>query len=102
MSRSKLFRTIFFGTLLSILVFLSVSFITVLTQINPLHYYKSSETYKLDIGFPFIYYGQFWLSGSSIPNSGWTINNLFFDCLITWAVVTGIYFLTQRAKNNSH
>ena len=102
MSNPKLIWTIFTGTFLSILVFLSVSFITFLTQINPLHYYKSSETYKLDIGFPFIYYQQFWLSGSSIPNSGWTINNLFYDCLITWVVVTGIYFLKQRTKNNSH
>ena len=102
MSRSKLIWTIFAGTLLSILVFLSVSFTTFLTQINPLHYYKSSETYKLDIGFPFIYYGQFWLSSSSIPNSGWTINNLLYDCFITWVVVIGIYFLIQRKKNNSH
>lgn len=102
MSKSKLIRVIFTGTLLSILVFLSVSFITFLTQINPLHNYKSSETYKLDIGFPFIYYRQFWLSGSTIPNSGWTITNLIYDCLITWVVVTGIYFFIQRTNNNSH
>jgi hypothetical protein len=101
MSKPKLLRTIFTATLLSILVFLSVSFITVLTQINPLHYYKKHEPYKLEIGFPFEYYHQFWVSGSTIPNSGWTINNFFYDCLITWAVVTGVYILIKQTKNNS-
>ena len=101
MNKPNHIRTIFTGTLLSLLIFFSISFITVLTQINPLHYYRKNETYKLEIGFPFTYYGQFWLSGSTIPNSGWTINNLFYECLLTWVVVTGIYFLTQRKKNNS-
>ena len=100
MSKTRLAKTIFTGTLLSILVFFSISFITVLIQISPLH--KHYETYKLDIGFPFKYYGQFWLSGSTMPNSGWTLSNLFYDCFLTWSVVTVIYFLTQSKKNNSH
>ena len=101
MSKLKLAWTIFKGTLISILVFLSISFITVLTQINPLHYYKNNEAYKLDIGFPFKYYGQFWLTGNSIPNSGWTVDHLFYDCLLTWFVVTGLYYLKHRSNNNS-
>lgn len=102
MSKSKTIRTIFTGTILSILIFLSICFITFLTQINPLHYYTSSETYKLNIGFPFIYYTQFWISGSTIPNSGWTTDNLFYDGLITWIAVNGFLFLIRRKKNNSH
>lgn len=102
MNKLKLVRVILTGTLLSILVFLSISFITVLTEINPLHYYGNHEQYKLDIGFPFTYYGQFWLSGNTIPNSGWTINYLFYDCFLTWTIVTGIYYLTQLSKNNNH
>lgn len=102
MRKSKLSWIFCKGTILSILVFFSVSFISFLTQVNPLHYYKSSETYKLDIGFPFTFYRQFWLSGSRIPNSGWTLDNLFYDCFITWIVVAGCYMLIQRRKNKSH
>ena len=97
MNKTKL-STIINGTVLSVLVFFSVSFITVLTQLNPLRNYKHSEVFNLDIGFPFTYHSQFWISGSTIPNSGWTINNLFYDCFITWVVVTGLYYLTRRAK----
>lgn len=101
MNRVEQLKIILLGTALSILVFFSTSFLTVLTQINPLHYYQGSETYKLDIGFPFKFYGQFWLSGSDIPNSGWTISNLFYDCMLTWIVVTGIYYLIKRRRINS-
>lgn len=100
MDKTKFVRTMFFGTFLSILVFFSISFITILTQINPLHYYKDNETYKLDIGFPFKYYGQFF-AGDTIPNSGWTPNNLFYDWLLTLIIVTGLYYLRQRRKNYS-
>lgn len=94
----KFLRNVFNGTLLSILVFLSISFITVLTHINPIHYYSSLENYKLEIGFPFIYYEQFWLAGSRIPNSIWMIDNLIYNCVLTWVVVTGIYLLTKRIR----
>jgi hypothetical protein len=86
------------GTILSILIFFSISFLTVLTQINPFHYYKNEETYQLNIGFPLIYYNQFWLSGSNIPNSGWTVNYLFFDCILTWVIVTGTYIIWLKIK----
>ena len=102
MNRIKQFKIVLSGTALSILVFFSISFLTILTQINPLHYYQDTETYKLDIGFPFKYYEQFWLRGNDIPNSGWTISNLFYDCLLTWLVVTGLYYLIKRKRNNSH
>jgi hypothetical protein len=101
MKKNKLIKTFFIGTFLSILVFFSVSFITILTQLNPIHYYQTSESYKLDIGFPFKYYGQFWLSGSNIPNSSWNINNLFYDCLLTWIVVVGLYYLILRTRTTA-
>ncbi|UMY65093.1 MULTISPECIES: hypothetical protein [unclassified Flavobacterium] len=95
-NRSKLLLS---GTALSILVFFSISFLTVLAQIIPFHYYGAKETYKLDIGFPFKFYGQFWLRGNDIPNSGWTIPNLFYDCLLTWLVVTGLYYIAKRKRD---
>jgi hypothetical protein len=53
----------------------------------------------MDIGFPFTFYGQFRLRGSDFPNSGWYINYLFYDCLITWIIVTGIYIWVMKSKN---
>jgi len=47
------------------------------------------------------YYGQFWLSGNAIPNSGWTINHLVYDCLITWVAVTAICLIIQRTKEKA-
>ena len=85
-------------TILSILIFFSISFITILCQINPLHYYKDNEKYKLYIGFPFKYYNQFFVDESPIPNSGWNLKNLFFDCLITYIAVIGIYFTFKKFK----
>lgn len=98
MSNLKQFRIISEGTLLWILVFFSISFITVLTQISPFHYYREHETYNLAIGFPFKYYEQFWLRGSDIPNSGWFGHHLFYDCMITWLIVAGQYTLYKKRK----
>lgn len=94
----KKMKHILIGTILSILVFFSISFLTVLTQINPFHYYKNEEIYQLNIGFPLIYYHQFWLSGSKIPNSGWTVNYLFYDSILTWIIVAGAYITWQKIK----
>lgn len=102
MNKMKLLKNIFVGTLLSVVVFFAVSFMTILIQINPLHYYKNGEPYKLDIGFPFKYYEQFWLRGSHFPNSGWILNHLFYDCILTWVIVTALYLIKQKLKNNSH
>ena len=88
-------RNLIFGTLLSILIFFSVSFITVLTQINsPIHRY---EYFEHKIGFPFKFYHEFMVD-CPIPNSGWNINNLILDCLITWIIVTGLYLIIKRDK----
>lgn len=83
---------------MSILIFFSISFTTILLQINPLHYYEENEMYKLDIGFPFTYYYQFLLSGSNSPNCGWILDKLIIDCLLTWIVVVGFYLLITHIK----
>jgi hypothetical protein len=49
------------GTGLSILIFFSISFLTVLSQINPL-FNIETEDYILEIGFPFVYNVQFCLA----------------------------------------
>lgn len=88
-------KKILLATILSILIFLSISFITVLLQINsPIHRY---EFFEHKIGFPFKYYHEFMLD-SPIPNSGWDISNLILDCAITWIVVVGLYLIIKRKK----
>lgn len=83
------------GTGFSILVFFSISYLFVLYRISPL---TMGNTYDLEIGFPFIYYHQFQVNNNPYLNSGWMVNNLIYDCLITWTFVTGVYILIKRKK----
>ena len=85
---------IFKGTILSILVFFSVSFLPFLYKISPLT--RGEDSYKLDVGFPLKYYGQFQLRGNDFLNSGWNVKNLILDCLIYWIVICGCYVLIKR------
>jgi hypothetical protein len=61
-------RTVLVGTLLAVLVFFSLSFLTVLRHIRPLQQPRGSEAYHLSIGFPWTYYYQFWVRGSTCPS----------------------------------
>jgi len=93
------FKHLVTSTGLSILVFFSISFISILTQINPLHTYKNHEVYDFNIGYPFMYYEQFMVRGNGgIPNSGWDIPYLISDCFITWLLTMAIYFLARKIK----
>ncbi len=91
----KIVPIILKGTVLSILVFFSISFLFVLYRISPV---TMGDTYSLEIGFPFGYYEQFQLRGNPFVNSGWNIKNLFWDCLITWIVVCIPYVIIKRIK----
>jgi len=83
-------------TILSMLIFFSTSFLTVLFQINsPLN--RMKENYELKIGFPFEYYHEFWVD-CPIPNSGWNINNLILNCGITWVLTIGIMLIIKKTK----
>ena len=81
--------------MLSILVFFSTSFLYVIYRISPL---TEGDTYSLEIGFPFKYYKQFQVNRNPFLNSEWNINNLLFDCLITWILVAGAYLLLKNIK----
>lgn len=85
-------------TFLSILVFFAVSFLSILFQMPPFQYQK----FPAYIGFPFSYYNQFWPGGSCIPNSGWNIDYLMYDCMLTWILVTGAYVMIKRKKFKSN
>ncbi len=80
-------------TIFAILIFFSISFLTVLFQINsPLNRVESGE---LNIGFPLIYYNQFMVD-CPIPNSGWNVLNLFIDCAIIWILTVIGYKIIRK------
>lgn len=89
----KVIKKFSYGTVLAVLVFFSISFLTVLTEINsPLN--RLNVAYQFEIGFPFTYYFEFFVD-CPIPNSGWNVLNLFWDCLLTWVLVNIGMFTTQ-------
>ncbi|MCD8436036.1 hypothetical protein LNJ03_12110 [Tenacibaculum dicentrarchi] len=92
-------KTIIKGTALSSLIFFSISFLTVLFQINsPLN--RIDENYELRIGFPFEYYYEFFID-CPIPNSGWNIKNLILNIGLTWTVTMGIILILRKRKHNN-
>jgi len=81
------------GTLLSILIFFSVSFLTVLFQINsPLNRFE--ERYDLRIGFPFEYYYEFIIDSNF--NYGWNVENLIIDCFLIWGITLIIMMRNKK------
>ncbi|MCO4293922.1 hypothetical protein NF867_13740 [Solitalea sp. MAHUQ-68] len=88
-------KRVILGTVLSILIFFSVSFVDFLTQLPPIKAYRAD----LRIGKPFNYFYEFYPRGGF--NHGWNIANLILDSLITWIIVTGFYILLTP-KNKEH
>lgn len=86
----KYIKAIINATLLAVLVFFSISFLTVLKYINPVIRHKWSYDYSMEIGFPFSYYGQFWMKEGL--HNGWHPSGLLFDIILTWLVVVVLYF----------
>ncbi len=88
-------RRLFTATLLSILLFFSTSFLTVLQQIPPI---AAESTSRLKIGFPFVFYEQFQVRGNDFLNYGWNPDHLLLDCSLTW-ILTTIIYITIKRKN---
>lgn len=84
------------GTLLSILIFFSISFLTVISQINtPLN--RMEENYELKIGFPFEYYHEF-IVDCPIRNSAWNGTNLLLDCGLTWIITIALIIMINKKE----
>uniref|UniRef100_UPI00404AA9D2 hypothetical protein n=1 Tax=Flavobacterium sp. TaxID=239 RepID=UPI00404AA9D2 len=82
--------------LLSVLVFLSVSFLTVFTHLNSP--FNTSSRYKsLEIGFPFTYYEEFMVECPNL-NFGWNLNNLILDIVLVFITVSGIMYFVNNKK----
>ena len=54
------------------------------------------DTYTMKIGFPFIYYRQFQLSGSPFLNTEWNVKMLIFDVFIYWVFITGLFLYYKK------
>lgn len=92
-------KKITIATLYAILLFSLLSYISVMISLlrstgNP------SMKPVTNIGFPFNYYYQFWLSGSDSPNSGWVPINFILDAIIVWVIVLIAYFYLNRKKSS--
>ncbi len=85
------------GTLVSILIFFSITFLTVLFKIH-FPFQIVTDSYELKLGFPFPYYHKLRV-GRILSQDGWNKIFLLFDYIITWVTVTIIYFLAKRKKN---
>jgi hypothetical protein len=81
------------ATLLSILIFLSISFIDFLLQIPPF----SENRFGLTIGFPLTYYREFFPQNNF--NYAWNLFALIFDYIITWVLtVLSFHVFTRKKK----
>jgi hypothetical protein len=86
-------KTILWSTLLSLGLFFSISFTSILLQLHPFH---ERESNTLFIGFPFTYYEEFQLGGHDGPNFGWYFPSLFYNALFCWLFSLGIYVLVVK------
>ncbi|NER18309.1 hypothetical protein [Spongiivirga citrea] len=87
-------KTLLKGTIYSVFLFATISFITVLNSVNsPITGYDNDG--ELAIGFPFRYYHEF-IVDCPDTNWGWFPENLTLDILICWIFVNG--FLVLREK----
>jgi hypothetical protein len=80
----------------SVLVFLSISFLSFLSQVSP---FQNEQTSKLEIGFPKIFYGQFLVRESNFLNFGWSLKNLLIDfsiCVIFVLFVNLVFYWKHK------
>jgi hypothetical protein len=81
-------------TFYAAITFCVISYFTVLYSLLP--FFRESGKPVTNIGFPYKYYEQFWITGSDFPNFGWMPSNFFKDWFITWIICVAVYFLLKR------
>jgi hypothetical protein len=93
-------RKLIITLILSILTFLSTSFLTVISHLtSPVN--KTVGYKSLEIGFPFKYYEEFMIDCPN-PNYGWNLNNLIIDIILTLIIVSGIMFFINKKNVLQH
>lgn len=79
------------ATLLSVLIFFSISFLQVLKAISPTN---NMGSLGLQLGCPFNYYDQFYI-GHELHH-GWHIKNLLIDIALVWMLTVALYLIVLR------
>lgn len=90
--KNNLLKLLIKGTILSILVFFSISFLSLIYSLN-----DADGFFLFEIGFPFKYFSKFHRYDSNTFLA--STNNregFILDCLITWIVVVGFYLFFKR------
>jgi hypothetical protein len=83
------------ATIYSFIAFCVVSYISIMNSLLNSAGNLSKQPVA-NLGFPFKYYYQFWLSGSDSPNCGWNFTYFIYDCLIIWIITISVYFLVRK------
>lgn len=92
-----MYKKLLLSTLYSAIAFCIISYASVMASL-----FKSVGSLTLkpvaNIGFPYNYYYQFWLRGSTSPNCGWRFRYFVADALLTWLCCTVIYLALSKQK----
>jgi hypothetical protein len=93
-------KKLFLAIVYSIIAFAFVSYVSVMISLLSSVGDPKSKP-ETNIGFPFNYYFQFWVSGSDSPNCGWNLSNFIYDAFIILIIVLVIFFYIDRKKSKS-
>ncbi len=91
-----MFKKVLKVTVISILLFFSVSFLDFLSQIPPF----KEERSDLKLGMPFTFFHELYLRDGF--NHSWNLLNLINDCAIVWFGVMISYVIRSSSKRNSN
>lgn len=99
-STLRLARYLLIGTVLSVLVFFSISFLSYLADIDTFNP-SASNVLDVDIGFPFTYYTEVFRKQSMIPRTSADMGLMLADCAITWLIVAlpYLFYKIRKGKN---
>ena len=93
----RMIRKILLTTFYAFLTFCILSYFSVMVSLLK-SVGKPGRKPVTNLGFPFKYYYQFWLSGSDSPNCGWNLKYFFIDGILTWIVVFIVYMIINIRK----
>ena len=97
-STALILRYTLIGTVLSILVFFSISFLDLLYDIDTFSPYAERNAFRFDFGVPFTYYSEEFIYLNELPSTKSNPLNLLMDCVITWLLVALPYIIYKVRK----
>ena len=86
------------GTVLSILVFFSISFLDLLYDLDTFSPYAQRGAFRFDFGVPFTYYSEEFIYLNELRSTKSNTLNLLMDCVITWLLIALPYIIYKVRK----